>query len=183
MIKTRNLKISINSSLTANVIGIRDVNWYIDSIFRPFFYEYLEHKPSKESDKIKIKAAIVSLVNEYKLNNPFNSDIRLVLKLNSVNVGGVTLIKNKDDANYIEIAYWVLPEYQRLGICRDAINKIMTTLKLKYSSIEGFKLTILSNNYASIKLAEKLGFEVERVEKSKLNEKIDKITYIKHSNK
>jgi len=182
MIKTRNLKIKIREELTAEILRLKDINWYIDSIFRPFFYEYLEYKPNSDADKLKLKAVLVSLVNEYKINNLFKSDIRLVLKLNGENVGGITLINSGDTPEYIEIAYWVLPEYQRRGICKDAIIKIMSALSNKYNDIKGFKLTILSNNNASLKFADKLGFKEIQREVSTVNENIDSVTYIKYTN-
>lgn len=179
MIKTRNFKVKVNNNIKLEILRMKDINWYVESIFRPFFYEYLEFKPNNEAEKLKVKASLISLINEYKINNIFNSDIRLVIKLDDENVGGITIIPTKSN-DTVELAYWVLPEYQRKGICRKAMIKIISTLSKKYESIDSFILTILSNNDASIKLAESLGFNYRHREPSK-TEGISKITYVKNT--
>ena len=58
----------------------------------------------------------------------------------------------------------------------------MSALSNKYNDIKGFKLTILSNNNASLKFADKLGFKEIQREVSTVNENIDRVTYIKYTN-
>lgn len=174
MVDTKDFKIDIDEHLSIEIVKIADIDWYVNSIFKPFFYEHLEYKPGGQLDKLKVKAKLTVLIGEYNFNNKLNSDVRLIIKLDGKNVGGVTIIQT-GQPNNIELAYWVLPENQGKGIAIRTLKGLIKYIKKEYNEIEIITLQILEGNHSSIKIANKLGFK--KFEKQKTNSGRLKIIY------
>jgi RimJ/RimL family protein N-acetyltransferase len=71
-----------------------------------------------------------------------------IIEINDKNAGSLTLNKNKN-----EIGYWLLPEFQNMGIGTKAIQQFIEINKKQYYTIRSH-----INNKRSQHIAEKLNF-------------------------
>lgn len=107
-------------------------------------------------------------VNLYlKYVNTIDTDccqLRLVIRRISDGslVGGVTIFYRKNN-KVIELGYWVLPEYQGLGIMSEVLTRILITLDEFLDISFAIHLEIFQNNRVSKILAIKNKFfEISR---------------------
>ena len=156
MINTRNIALG-NEDFSITPLKVSDVNWYLGVIYAEFFSEFILAKPI--SNKAIVKARLTSLALEYSLGNLTDSDIRLIIRHRDKRIGGVTLMGIANNNGKIELAYWVLPEYQGLGVAKSALTIVENYIKNELSIIKKLELEIMKNNVISIKLAKSQGFK------------------------
>ena len=107
----------------------REKLWYCDQLVAPYFNSNILTKMTPEKDRKKAR----DFVNLYlKYVNTIDTDccqLRLVIRRISDGslVGGITIFYRKSN-KVIELGYWVLPEYQGLGIMSEVLTRILITL-------------------------------------------------------
>lgn len=141
-----------------------DLDWYIDNCRSAYYEKYLDFKFSKDIQYDKLKCSITNMVNSYKANLSTRCEARLVLrdKLTNSIYGGCTVYEDNEHDN-IELAYWVLPEYQGKGICKQMLNEVLNKLNKSDIPFNIFIAVIREDNISSIKLAEVCGFSKLKV--------------------
>lgn len=142
-----------------NFITFEDIDWYSDNCRKPYYEKYLDFKFSKDIKQDKFKEILYNLIVGYKLKIGELIDLRLLLKnSNGTIIGGCTVF-NKRGTNDIELAYFILPEYQHNGYAKVMINNLMYAITKSDIKFDKFILQIREDNKASINLAKNLGFK------------------------
>ena len=142
----------------------REKLWYCDQLVAPYFNSNILTKMTPEKDRKNAR----DFVNLYlKYVNTVDTDccqLRLVIRRISDGslVGGVTIFYRKSN-KVIELGYWVLPEYQGLGIMSEVLTRILITLDEFLDISFAIHLEIFQNNRVSKILAIKNKFfEISR---------------------
>lgn len=142
----------------------REKLWYCEQLVAPYFNNNIITKMDPEKDKDNAK----DFINLYlKYVNTVDTDcyqLRLVIRRISDGslVGGVTIFYRKNN-KVIELGYWVLPEYQGLGIMSEVLTRILITLDEFLDTSFAIHLEIFQNNKVSKILAIKNKFfEISR---------------------
>lgn len=142
----------------------REKLWYCEQLVAPYFNSNILTKMEPEKDKENAK----DFINLYlKYVNTADTDcyqLRLVIRRISDGslVGGVTIFYRKNN-KVIELGYWVLPEYQGLGIMSEVLTRILITLDEFLDTSFAIHLEIFQNNKVSKILAIKNKFfEISR---------------------
>lgn len=142
----------------------REKLWYCDQLVAPYFNSNILTKMTPEKDRKNAR----DFVNLYlKYVNTVDTDcyqLRLVIRRISDGslVGGVTIFYRKNN-KVIELGYWVLPEYQGLGIMSEVLTRILITLDEFLDTSFAIHLEIFQNNKVSKILAIKNKFfEISR---------------------
>ena len=142
----------------------REKLWYCDQLVAPYFNSNILTKMTTEKDRKNAR----DFVNLYlKYVNTVDTDcyqLRLVIRRISDGslVGGVTIFYRKNN-KVIELGYWVLPEYQGLGIMSEVLTRILITLDEFLDISFAIHLEIFQNNKVSKILAIKNKFfEISR---------------------
>lgn len=142
----------------------REKLWYCDQLVAPYFNSNILTKMTPEKDRKNAR----DFVNLYlKYVNTIDTDccqLRLVIRRISDGslVGGVTIFYKKSN-KVIELGYWVLPEYQGLGIMSEVLTRILITLDEFLDISFAIHLEIFQNNRVSKILAIKNKFfEISR---------------------
>ena len=148
-----------NGSL--NILTFDDMDWYIRNCKQHYYEEYLDFKFSSDITDSKLREAIYNMIIGYKLKIPSRYEARLLLKDKSYGViyGGCTVFE-RNNTSEIEVAYFILPEYQGNNIGTDILKNICIVLKKSLVPFEKIILTIRYDNKASIRVAEKVGFKL-----------------------
>lgn len=142
----------------------REKLWYCDQLVAPYFNSNILTKMTPEKDRKNAR----DFVNLYlKYVNTIDTDccqLRLVIRQISDGslVGGITIFYRKNN-KVIELGYWVLPEYQGLGIMSEVLTRILITLDEFLDISFAIHLEIFQNNRVSKILAIKNKFfEISR---------------------
>ena len=142
----------------------REKLWYCDQLVAPYFNNNILTKMTPEKDRKNAR----DFVNLYlKYVNTIDTDccqLRLVIRRISDGslVGGITIFYRKNN-KVIELGYWVLPEYQGLGIMSEVLTRILITLDEFLDISFAIHLEIFQNNRVSKILAIKNKFfEISR---------------------
>lgn len=142
----------------------REKLWYCDQLVAPYFNSNILTKMTPEKDRKNAR----DFVNLYlKYVNTIDTDccqLRLVIRRISDGslVGGITIFYRKSN-KVIELGYWVLPEYQGLGIMSEVLTRILITLDEFLNISFAIHLEIFQNNRVSKILAIKNKFfEISR---------------------
>lgn len=142
----------------------REKLWYCDQLVAPYFNSNILTKMTTEKDRKNAR----DFVNLYlKYVNTIDTDccqLRLVIRRISDGslVGGITIFYRKNN-KVIELGYWVLPEYQGLGIMSEVLTRILITLDEFLDISFAIHLEIFQNNRVSKILAIKNKFfEISR---------------------
>lgn len=142
----------------------REKLWYCDQLVAPYFNSNILTKMTPEKDRKNAR----DFVNLYlKYVNTIDTDccqLRLVIRRISDGslVGGITIFYRKNN-KVIELGYWVLPEYQGLGIMSEVLTRILITLDEFLDISFAIHLEIFQNNRVSKILAIKNKFfEISR---------------------
>lgn len=142
----------------------REKLWYCDQLVAPYFNSNILTKMTPEKDRKNAR----DFVNLYlKYVNTIDTDccqLRLVIRRISDGslVGGITIFYRKNN-KVIELGYWVLPEYQGLGIMSEVLTRILITLDEFLDTSFAIHLEIFQNNRVSKILAIKNKFfEISR---------------------
>ena len=104
----------------------------------------------------KIKGFLLNLIYTYKFNPISKYDIRAVIKKNDVNIGGITIFPR--EKGIYEIGYWILPEYQGIGIATEVLKAVTSKMVKSIKDIKEINLIMHEDNVASIKVAKKAGY-------------------------
>lgn len=142
----------------------REKLWYCDQLVAPYFNSNILTKMTPEKDRKNAR----DFVNLYlKYVNTIDTDccqLRLVIRRISDGslVGGITIFYRKNN-KVIELGYWVLPEYQGLGIMSEVLTRILITLDEFLDISFAIHLEIFQNNRVQKILAIKNKFfEISR---------------------
>lgn len=145
--------------LVLKKISYDNVDDYIDWKSREIYHKYL---PSKAKTKDEYKNTIKSIVKGY--DDKKDPNLIWGVFYNSKLIGSVSIEDWNTTHKWCEIGWGLNPKYQKQGfayeMAKALINYIFYTLKMNRISI-----VIWDGNDASKKLAQKLGFIHEGVER------------------
>jgi RimJ/RimL family protein N-acetyltransferase len=130
---------------------------YVGILRSEFYNEYLDFKFYEEFTDSVLADIMLSRVNHYENNTEGTNEFRFVITdSNERIIAGYTLYR---DLNEIELAYFVLPEFQGKGVAKNMIADIISKLQSIVCKGTILKVNIQSKNTKSIKLVEKCGFK------------------------
>lgn len=148
-----------------SLITYKDINWYYNNCIQPYYNEYLDFDFANDVTEERFKAILKNLVVGYKNKLSTYGEARMLLKDENNNIiAGCSFIERIDD---IEIAYFVLPNYQHQGIAYEMLDKFISTLSKSNFPYKRIISVVREDNIQSIKLMEKLGFKLERIDDGK----------------
>lgn len=162
---------------------------YISIMRSNFYNKYLDFNFSSDISKEKLLSLMKNKIEQYDNNSLSIREFRFVI-LNSEKhiVAGFTLYVNDRDIKErqirkgdLEIAYFVVPEYQRRGIASNIICRILGKLKyLGYGSS-----TILAHvqyrNNKSLNMLKKLHFKKFKKYRGKFGVNLELRRYIENN--
>jgi len=160
--------------LSLKKISIEDLDDYIDWKTQKEYYEFLPGSPKTKDD---YKNSLQKATDNY--DNEENPTLIWGIYLNNKLIGSVAIEDWNTTHKWCEIGWGLNPKFQKQGYAFEAvkclINHIFDDLKMNRISI-----VIWDGNNASKKLAEKLGFIQEGIERKariKNDEYIDLYCY------
>lgn len=157
MIKVQRLFPFETDRCKVRVIGLEDIGWYVDKLRQPFFNEFVDVKAS-DSSVNELSARLTALIAMYKINMVCKNEVRAVITMGNVTVGGLTVF-NSEETGVYDLGYWIVPQYQGKGIALEILKKITNKLECNIKGIKMVRLVIHEDNYKSIGLAEKAGYK------------------------
>ena len=155
------------------LISFKDTDWYIDNCMKPYYEEFIDGRFSEHS-KGYIEECFYKIIRGYVCKVETVGEARLVLFDKNTNaiVGGVTLFERElNNEDVIELAYFILPEYQGKGISYIMLNNVIDVICKSTMKFSKLTAVIREDNEKSLGLIKKLGFkEVSRAKgKYKMN--------------
>lgn len=143
-----------------NFLSFDKLDWYVDNCRKDYYNEHLDFNFKSDITREDLYDTFYNLVIGQKLKEKSDKEARLVLK-NEVNdcIGGALAYELQRN-NVIELAYFVVPEYQHMGIAYDMLKSMIEALNKSKLKFRGFIATIQYDNVASINLVKKLGFRL-----------------------
>lgn len=153
-----------------DILTYKDIDWYIDTLKKDFFNEFIDYKFTSVSDA-ELRFKVTNLAMAYKLNMKVPGEARLIIKDKKTDeyLGGCTIYET--DNNSVDIGYWILPAYQGKGYAKELMNHI-SELVLGLKNISNIRLVIREDNIKSLMVAEKCGFTKTGSFKGKYKENI-----------
>lgn len=144
-----------NKQLT--LLDIKELEWYVDNCRQNYFNTYLDFDFARDIKAESLKTLLYDIVIGYKLQIASDSEARFVLKDTDIDriVAGCTLKEQKDT---LELAYWVLPEFQGNHIAHDMLHNLIKATSQSQMKFTRFRATIQDRNVISKKLVEGLRF-------------------------
>lgn len=122
-----------------------DVEWFMEAVKTPHFNKGQQFKYSQKMDPILMGEVIKSIQK------------RKIIYMDGVRVGGVGIFETYEG---IELSYFLLQEYEGMGIMTYVLHRLLLSLR-------GQKVycNILKENARSLRVLERLGFEIVKEEK------------------
>lgn len=160
-----------------NLLTFNDMNWYIDNLKKPYYEQFMDFKFSSDIQDSKLRSVIYSMVLGYKLKAESTYEARLLLKSKDgyTIYGGCTVFE-KENCSDIELAYFILPQYQGKGLGTMLLRELCKALDKSNIPFDRLLLTIRCDNISSIHVAKQAEFRVLQEVKGKYNKNI--IMYI-----
>ena len=151
--------IFVNKDITLKEISLEDVEIIYNTIVseRTYLREWLPFVD--ETTDISYTRTYVETV----LQHPVNELVCIILYKN--NFVGLVGTKDSDFGNKkTEIGYWLSEKYQHMGIMTKSCSAIINFIFTKFE-INRIQLKAASKNFKSQRIAEKLGFTKEGIER------------------
>ena len=159
-----------DKDVKAELISNNILSEYIDILRSDFYNEYLDFKFNSDISEEKLIYEMKNKIEQYDKYDINIKEFRFViLDSNRHIIGGYTLHIGFE----IEIAYFVIPEYQGKGIASKALYGVIS--KLKYLGYNNYivKLNIQEKNSKSLRLARKMQFKVCKKYKGRFGTNIE----------
>lgn len=157
------LPIQINQ-YKLSILSLKYMDKYIDNCVKYYYNQYDDFDFAKDISRDKLEAYIYKLINSYLFNMAIDGECRLILVNNNTLIAGCTIFERKKD---LEIGWWVIPEYQHKNIGYMMMSKIIDELYTSSITFKNLYCVIREDNQPSIKLAQRLGFEMDKVVKGR----------------
>lgn len=143
-----------------NILTFNDMEWYIDNCKKDYYEKFLDFKFSSDIQDYDLRGYIYNTILSCKLRISSIYEARLLLKdkENTTVYGGCTIFEDKNTKN-IEIAYFVLPEYQNKGLGTMILKAVCNALVKSDIPFDNIIITVRYNNIASLRVAEKAKFK------------------------
>lgn len=152
--------------LKIRLMRLDDLDWYIGTIKKPFFNEFLDDKYRLGIDSAVRKMMTLTILSwEAPLVGCINN-VKCLVEYNNTLVGGISVEDTKIFGVY-QLAYWVIPSYQNNGIGTEMLASLCVEL-FQLPNIFELQLTIQKSNIKSIKTACKVGFTYKKSFKSRV---------------
>lgn len=141
------------------ILSLRDMDWYIDNLRKDYYNKNLDFNFKRDITKKAIKIRIYDLVKEYSLDINSDGELRVLMKNESANeiVSGCTLHKHEKS---IELGYFTVPKHQNKGLSSLLLKTITQKVSRGYTDFEYFKAVVHKDNYSSIRVLNKVGFNL-----------------------
>ena len=158
-------------------LSLDDLNKYVNNCRLEYYNEFMDFNFKADVTKRKLTNIIYDIVIVQKIKEKSRYEARLVLKDIKKNkiIGGCTIFE-KVVADTIELAYFIVPEYQHRGLGAEMLSNIMSAMKESDIAFNKLVVTIRYDNVRSLQLVKNLGFKELAVENGKYKKNI--ILYI-----
>ena len=155
-------------------ISYDDLNDYAEWKMQEIYHEHL---PSRAKTKEEYKKSIDAIVKNYQ--DKESSNLVWGVFYNNKLIGTVSIEDWNLTHKYCEIGWGLNPNFQKQGFAYEATTRLINYIFEK-SDINRISIVIWDNNLSSKKLAQKLGFVQEGIERKarfKNNKFIDLYCY------
>lgn len=142
-----------------DLLTFNDMNWYIDNLKKSYYEQFMDFKFSSDIQDKKLRNVIYNMILGYKLKTQSTYEARMLLKSKDgyTIYGGCTIFE-KGNCDDIELAYFILPQYQGNGLGTTLLKEVCKSLDNSSIPFKRLLLTIRCDNMASIYVAEQAGF-------------------------
>lgn len=134
-----------------------DIDWYIKTINKPFFNEFVDIKACEKYNDI-IKEKLLGLIRNWMERTHPQTEIRTVVSFGGELAGGLTVFRTGNGV--YDLGYWVIPAYQGRGIGLEILRGITTLARGYNLGVRELQLTIQEDNERSIRIAKKAGYRL-----------------------
>lgn len=136
------------------------LNNYLNILTSPWYNRYMDFSFTNDISRKNLRRSLKVLIDGYSELIPNTYEVRLLLinKYTKTVIGGCSLNEH-EPFNTIEISYFVLPEFQHMGIAKEMIGKLISTLRNSNIPYKEIEAVIMQSNTASINMCKALGFE------------------------
>lgn len=158
-----------HKDLVLKPLDFNSIDWYIDNCRQSYYEKYNDFKFSTDIKEDKLYEHLYKLVKGYITNDKNISCVRCIIHKQNEIIGCITVVEKEDN---IELAYSIIPKYWGRGYATNMLKCIINNIikyKLEYKNII---LEIREDNTKSIKVAERLGFEVLYIKQGKIKNNI-----------
>lgn len=136
------------------------LNKYLNILTSPWYNRYMDFSFINDISRRNLRRSLTVLINSYSELIPNTYEVRLLLinKYTKAVIGGCSLNEH-EQSNTIEISYFVLPEFQHMGIAKEMIGKVIDTLRSSSIQYKEIEAVVMQSNIASINMCNALGFK------------------------
>lgn len=154
------LPIDIKGKYQLRMLSFKDLDWYTHNCREPYYNKYLDFSFAKDVSLDKLQSVFYNLTVGYTIKATNVSEARLVLvDSNNDIIGGCTLFEKEYEKEY-EIAYFIIPRFQNLGIGEAMVKGLLSHLKHDGFKFNSISAVVMSSNKASSGLLENIGFKL-----------------------
>lgn len=153
--KTPSLKVDAHISLHLPRLEFADLVFQLIEQQKPYLREWLnwiDNVKSIHSIKAQIREAIALNNGGQRLSTYIFYDLQLV--------GAVSFVKIDSQHRKAEMGYWISKDFQGQGIVTKSCLRLIQ-YGFKHLNINKISLKITSDNYKSLAIAQRLGFQSE----------------------
>lgn len=156
-----------------NFITLDDLDVYCDILRSDFYNKYMDFSFKHDITLSKLKGILYNNILFNKMNTPNTYEARLILKDidNQHIIGGCTIFE-KDAGTVLEIAYFILPEYQGHGEALEMLKVLLKVLSASNIKFTRFRAITQDINMGSVKILDKLSFNVIRTFNGKVTKNL-----------
>lgn len=146
-----------------NFLTFDELDKYCDILRSDFYNKYMDFSFKQDISFNKLEDILHNNILFNKMNTPNTYEVRLILKdtTNQHIVGGCVIFE-KDDEAILELAYFILPEYQGHYEALEMLNRLIKVLGDSDIKFCKFRAITQDINIGSIKTLEKLSFNIDR---------------------
>lgn len=153
----------VHDNLIIKPLEYRDLNEYISILKDKSFYEFMDVKVIADIPIQKAKEILTRLCNQYKRSKHLDSELRLIIKDESINKIIGSLVIQKPINNSIEIGWYIHPKYNGRNLGYQTCSRLIGYIFANMTDIDEVVAEIQDKNIKSIRMAHKLGFnEISR---------------------
>jgi RimJ/RimL family protein N-acetyltransferase len=162
------------NGLTLDLLTLEDLDWYLKNLRSPYYEKYLDFKFSKDISSKELREAISNMIVSYQLKIESPCEARFLLKEDDTNtiIGGCTVFERNTHPDSVEIAYFIIPEYQNRNMGYHMVKNLCQAMNQTDMQFKKIEAVVRSDNAASINMLSNLGFREKCREHGKYRENI-----------
>lgn len=166
-----------NKEFYIKLIHCDIIEQYVDILRSDFYSEFLDFKFNRDISKEDLISSMNNKAEQYTKSNGSIKEYRFIVLNNKEQiVAGFTLYMSE---KHIELAYFVVPEYQRQGIAFNMLSRIIDKLSNIGYADKTLIANVQYNNIKSLNLLQKLQFVKYKKYRGKFGTNIKLIRHIR----